>query len=97
MKHHKHWAFLAVTGSALTLGSLVGTPISAAATRPSVAKQLAHVPAIGWKGTITMFAQAYTPKVPGVSAKVIQPKVTALACPRVARYDVHNGTLEMKW
>ena len=64
--------FLAVSGVGLLTLLLAGcgTTGTQAATPPT-AKPAAHrtggAPSIGWKGTITMFAQAYTPHVPGLT------------------------------
>ena len=76
---HGSLSLFALSSSMLTFAMLSAVPTTVAAAAPThvIAKRVAHVPPIHWKGTITMFAQAYTPKLPGVKLPPGSPKLTA--------------------
>ncbi len=84
----KHLAtMMAATSVALVAGTM-GTGM----VRPVIhAKPSASKPVIHWKGTITMFAQTYTPNVPGVKLPPGSPKLTAFAHAAAAFEKMYPG------
>lgn len=75
--HRTQWIGV---GLAVMLSATMATAF-ASGTRPAGtrATSVATPPKLSWKGTITMWAQTYTPDVPGVTLAAGSPKLHALA------------------
>ncbi len=59
--------------------------------RPAASASAAHAPKLAWKGTITMFAQSYTPTVPGVKLPPGTPKLSAFETAAKAFEKLYPG------